>query len=479
MTTTPAGEQLHLLAVNPADLAVRDQVRADATPDEQLIESVRRHGIQQPPTVAWDPDQGRYVIVFGHRRVGAAIAAGLTEIHVIVRDQAAADQALTLEQQLVENERRKGLSPAEVARGWADLETMFGLTPEQIAEQLAENPDRVRAGIRAARSETTRTLMTARPAIDLERAAVLTEFDDHPDIQAQLADVAVSRSEDFEWRVRNARAKIEKDTKVAVLKAELKAEGVKLANTDSYGTLKRPARPLSALVDERGKKLTPKRHASCPGHRGRVEGWAVTDLKIEYVCADPAEHGHREASSVPRELTDEEKQAQQEARERDEALAANRAARRQWIHDMLPGRINQLPGVYEYMAAALLTSVGYYSDHRAPQWTLPLLGIDTTGATSDVAATSRLDELIASRRVAPFRLLLACALGFHEQRVERGHESAAILRHFERLAQWGYRLTELDQDAVDVHRAQLGEQAAAAEASAADEEVATTGEGEE
>src|SRR5690606_32663324 len=94
-----------LLDIDPTALAVEDQVRFDATPDDELVASVKRFGVLQPPTVYYDADRDQHVVVIGHRRVGAAIAAGAKSITVLVRPAEAAKDALRTEQQIVENER--------------------------------------------------------------------------------------------------------------------------------------------------------------------------------------------------------------------------------------------------------------------------------------------------------------------------------------------------------------------------------------
>jgi ParB family transcriptional regulator, chromosome partitioning protein len=90
--------------------------------DEALTESVRRHGVIQPVVV----DRNNKLI-FGERRYRAALAAGLTEIPVVFRDEAEPKELLRL--QLVENIHRRDMGV--VAEGLAALrylELEFGLS---------------------------------------------------------------------------------------------------------------------------------------------------------------------------------------------------------------------------------------------------------------------------------------------------------------------------------------------------------------
>ena len=470
MTTTTETPQLQLLTLDPTTIRTPDQIRQDATPDEGLIQSVAANGVLQPPTVVWEDDEQAYYVVFGARRVGAAIIAGLSEIPVIVRDPETITAARMLEEQIVENERRDGITPTDLARGYARLEQLFGESIEDIAARTGEKPERITAGIRAARSEKTTALLASRPTLDLEKAAILTEFDAHPSVQRELAETAVDKPQDFDWRVRSARARIAKETRTAELKAEIRAAKIKLAKTDGYGGFRSGTHQIDDLVDAKGKKLTPKNHASCPGHRAYIKGFAADDMKIAYACEGYKEHGHTWASpsSAPRELTEDEKRANLEREERAAALSANRAARRQWIRDLLPGKINQLPGVYEYMAAALLHHNSSYLDHRQPTHTLQLINIDLPENPGYGVATAALDDAIATKTIAPFRLMLATSLGLHEQMVENGR-AAAVIRHMEQLKRWGYQLSEIDEAALAASREKLAPEETTVEDAEAEE----------
>lgn len=460
MTTTihPDAQSVQLAWVDPASLRTRDQVRGDASPSDDLTQSVRTNGILQPPIVVWDEGEQAHFIVAGHRRVGAAIIAGLDTIPVLVRDQTFGD-TLRHQVQLVENERRKQLTPAEVARGYADMQELVPRTVEDIAAAVGETPEKVAAGIKAVTHARTDQLLATRPAIDLEKAAILTEFEEHKKIFDDLADVAETRPEDFAWRVESARANVARKAREDELKAQIKDSGAKYAKVDGYGSLKGPQIRLTDLENGQGKPISPRGHAKCPGHVGFVSGYSLDSLKIEWACADPEEHGHTRRGGAPRELTEEEKR---EAAERDaqrERVEANRKARRQWIRDLLPGKINQLPGVYAYMAAGLLApSTMYWHDFREPYLTLTLLGKASDAGEGDQVHADDLTRMSKTGEVAPFRLLLAAAFARHEYETARA-AAAWQIRHFEQLTTWGYTLTEVDQEALTAAHAAIARKA--------------------
>ena len=51
---------------------------------EDMVESIRRHGVQSPILV-WKTAEGTYIIISGHNRVNASKIAGLTTIPAIIR----------------------------------------------------------------------------------------------------------------------------------------------------------------------------------------------------------------------------------------------------------------------------------------------------------------------------------------------------------------------------------------------------------
>ena len=86
-----------------------DARRSKSSPqaDALLLATVKAVGIIQPPIVSPELNGGNgYIIQAGHRRVAQAIAAGLDEIEVIVRDAANDNGAM---RSMVENIAREPL----------------------------------------------------------------------------------------------------------------------------------------------------------------------------------------------------------------------------------------------------------------------------------------------------------------------------------------------------------------------------------
>ncbi len=109
--------------------------RFDEDTLNELAESIRIHGIIQPLTVR-RLSTGYYQIIAGERRWRAAKAAGLQEIPAVIIE---ADDRKVMELGLIENLQREDLNPAEEARGYQTLMEEYGLTQEQVAQQMGKS----------------------------------------------------------------------------------------------------------------------------------------------------------------------------------------------------------------------------------------------------------------------------------------------------------------------------------------------------
>jgi ParB/RepB/Spo0J family partition protein len=98
----------------------------------ELVESIKEHGILEPILVRPKPD-GSYELVAGERRVNAAKIAGLTEVPAIVKSLSNVDAIVA---QLTENLQRKDLTEEEKSTAVATLKKETGWNVKQIAEHL-------------------------------------------------------------------------------------------------------------------------------------------------------------------------------------------------------------------------------------------------------------------------------------------------------------------------------------------------------
>ena len=103
---------------------------------EELVASIREHGVVSPLIVRRAADGQGYELIAGERRLRASREAGLATVPVIVR---AADDRVSLELALIENLQRQDLNPIEESHGYQQLMEKFGLTQEQVAQQVGKN----------------------------------------------------------------------------------------------------------------------------------------------------------------------------------------------------------------------------------------------------------------------------------------------------------------------------------------------------
>ncbi len=123
------------------------QPRHDVDGDdlEELTLSIETHGIVQPIVVRRTDTDEVYQIIAGERRWRAAQRAGLQTVPCILHE---ADDRKSLEIALVENLQRADLSPVEAAEAMAQLINEFGLTQDQLAEQLGRSRSTVSNSLR-------------------------------------------------------------------------------------------------------------------------------------------------------------------------------------------------------------------------------------------------------------------------------------------------------------------------------------------
>ena len=149
-----SGERVHqisLASVVPSTLQPRKDFGREAL--QELIDSIRQHGIIQPlivrPATA-GPFAGaqvgaRFELIAGERRWRAAQEIGLATVPAIVRT---ASDLEVLELSLIENLQRADLNPIEEAQGYARLTNEFGMRQEDIALKVGRSRAAVANAVR-------------------------------------------------------------------------------------------------------------------------------------------------------------------------------------------------------------------------------------------------------------------------------------------------------------------------------------------
>ena len=112
---------------------------------QELVESIREHGVIQPLIVSGGDSPGVYQLIAGERRLRAARLAGLARVPVVVKEAAESE---LLELALVENLQREDLNPLEEAQAYRRLADDFGLTQEAIASRVGRSRTAVANSLR-------------------------------------------------------------------------------------------------------------------------------------------------------------------------------------------------------------------------------------------------------------------------------------------------------------------------------------------
>jgi ParB family chromosome partitioning protein len=117
----------------------------DAEALNELAASIAEHGLIQPLVVSnavqgvpvQDPSRPvQYTLIAGERRLRASKLAGLETVPVLVKEATPREM---LELALVENIQRADLNPLEEAGAYQQLSEVFGLTQQEIADQVGKS----------------------------------------------------------------------------------------------------------------------------------------------------------------------------------------------------------------------------------------------------------------------------------------------------------------------------------------------------
>lgn len=160
---------------------------------DELVASIREHGLIQPLVVTEHADGG-YELIAGERRWRAAQRAGLMHVPAVIKD---ATPLQLLELALVENIQRADLNPLEEGRAYQTLKDEFGLTDEEIARRVGKSRVAVANARRLIRlvSEVQQSLVEGAISAGHGRALLKLE---HPD--QQVAALALARRFDLSVR---------------------------------------------------------------------------------------------------------------------------------------------------------------------------------------------------------------------------------------------------------------------------------------
>jgi ParB family chromosome partitioning protein len=117
----------------------RLQPRKNFDPERlsELTQSIKEHGIAQPPVVSYDAISNTYELIAGERRWRASKLAGLTHIEVVIRTPKNDKERLALA--LIENIQRDNLNAIETAIAYKRLMSEHGIIQANLAQELGKS----------------------------------------------------------------------------------------------------------------------------------------------------------------------------------------------------------------------------------------------------------------------------------------------------------------------------------------------------
>jgi len=311
MTTVSSPEAITL--IEPARLhPAPDNVRRSLGRLDELTRSIKGVGIVEPLLVTTHdslPD-GDYLIVAGHRRHAAAIAAEVEHVPVIVRAFTDAERVATA---IVENVHRDALNPIEEATAYLRL-CELDFTVRRLARTVGRSEKHVRSRLALLELPDRAHELIEAGRLTLTGAEVLLAAKDRPEvIDEVLADDATIDQGRIETAVRSATRRAEHAEARVALEAELAAAGIDVLDDGVEAT------PLSDLgIDEKTHRVEP-----CHGVTIR-SGYDGPQAIV--VCTDRRRHTKRGGSEVKTDRTAVASDPEQERTKERRRVAERRAA---------------------------------------------------------------------------------------------------------------------------------------------------------
>lgn len=410
------------------------------TLDQTFVDSIAQHGVIQP-VVGYRTEDGTVHIRFGQRRTLAARLTG-TPLPVVITNHDDSDSARIIEQ-LIENDHRDDLSPAERIQAHAQLE-LHGLTVPKIAKATGTSKQQVTAALAIAKSEGAAELAN-NPAIDLLHLAATLEFARDTATQQDLLDVAAYNPSMFEHRLQAAQDR--KESRTAMLdrcdeidaiegKAAIRGRG---SITEPYADVKRLERRDDLEVTIEGEPDI--RTLVDLDWSGRLTEYDVMVNFEAYGYGYPFQSVGTGGNSGP--MTDEQKAERKRLIHRNKAWDAATTVRLRWLGDFLRGKT-----IPRDASAFIATSLARYprSIGDADQSVAcDLLRVKRNGIQRPLAT------LVEEQPNKAGLVTLAITLGAFESSTSRetwrtptNHHRAYLLQ----LQAWGYALSPVERIAV-------------------------------
>jgi ParB family chromosome partitioning protein len=440
--------------VDPRTLLIETNVRSEVNVSVRFVQSIKDLGVVTPILVVRAPEGLR--VRAGQRRTLGAIEAGRATIPawIVTGDE---DQVRRIEQQMVENEDRQGLSDADRAAAYQQL-SLLGVPAAKIAKRLGATKQAVTAGITVAASRAGLDALSTHE-VTLEEAALFAEFEDDEEATATLTREAARGWGNLRHTAQRIRDQRAEAAAVAALTATLTEQGVTIRPRPAYyqATTQQPLDALRAKGTT--EPLTIEAHAPCPGHAAYID--TDGEPTAVFVCADYKTHGHLKITT-PRTDADgapvtKTPMSEEDRAERRMVVANNKAwrsaetVRREWLATFA-ARKTPPKGAAEFVARVLAT--GAWELNKAAEHGHTLAATLLGNKGGPLASRTHITGLLTKASTPRTQVItLVIALAAIEDNTDTGtwRRAHGITRnYFAALGQWGYPLSVVEQIAAGI-----------------------------
>lgn len=476
-TATRAGEpatdhqDAHLSYLTPKAIQPHpSNPRRRAVADDELVTSVKEHGLVQPLVVAvlegpgsdtktgnWS--EGRYLLIGGHRRLAAAKKAKLAEVPCVVRRDLDTD-AKQIEAMILENSSRVDLTPIEEAEGFASL-LELGHKQKDIARITGKSARTVSDRLKLLKLSSSTKKRVHEGQMTIEDATAIVEFADDPVLTKRLEQASTGHS--FKYDVQRARQNRKAEADTAALVAELLARGLtQVAPGADRGA-------VNAAGIKNGARMvfesTMDRHDDTCLRFGVHPASEYSASSVVYFCTHPDGHADQLSEEESARAAEEEAgRREREQRARD--IAAASAHRIQTMTEAF-GSVHLPPELVDLVRATLpavldrVDRFGGYGSGTFGEIYQELAGVDAgarwDGIDKKAERTKYLEHLseISIGEVATSKVLVAALLTLAEACVAETSRyddrlkqvgAAAAGAYFDTLDQLGHEWSPIDDE---------------------------------
>ncbi|TQL46857.1 ParB/RepB/Spo0J family partition protein [Subtercola boreus] len=439
--------------INPQAVQLDPNIRTNPVLLPEFVDSIRAEGVREP-VLARRGEDGITYVYDGQRRLLAAREAGLTSMLAVfgIADTTGTESGRILDQLCTF--ARAELTLTDRIAAYEAL-ALDGISVEKIAKSAGADKATVTGALTIGKSKAA-TTYAAYGTVSFDRLLLIAEFEGDDEAIAAVTDCD---DEDLAYVAQECRDENARLVRQAEIVTTLEADGLTVVTAWNYSTMAHLSRLTDAADDDTERPpLDAGAHTSCEGHAVflTVNGLGEDDTETVPLCTKPELHqsiyrGYRSPVAEPVELSEEEADAQAEAKraERRTLIANNKAwdtaetVRKDWITALLARK--KLPTDAAAFVAVTLTRHSY-----------DVAGDNSGGAAvflghEGYAAREALAAMVETSPTKAGYVSLAVALSARENRTSREswrNPNASDEAYLLQLEKWGHHLTDVERIAA-------------------------------